>query len=403
MADWYFVLTDTLTHAGLPEGIASAVALVVGATVIGLVAPLIALVLIWLLRKVISRIQDRIGPNRVGPFGLLQTLADALKLVSKETITPSNADFIAYNLAPVLSVFGIIMLFAVIPITPGLVGADLNVGVLYIVALGSVGIMAALMAGWGSNNKYALLSGFRVVAQLLSYEIPLVLSMLAVVLVAGTMRLSALAEAQGHFLGLGWYVFIMPGAALIFFMCSLAESEQTPFDLLEAESELIAGFHIEYSGMRFAMFFLAQFLNGFVLAAVTAILFLGGWNGPGVDLPGIGPWLGAGYFVGKTFLVYLLQIWVRGTFPRLRVDQMMSFCWKILVPLTVGLLSWQMIVQVLPWDTALIHVAILVGNIIVIGIALGAIGRHLQQEMIRPKRAFAPDTLIGTMKPAVEN
>ncbi len=403
MAEWYFVLTESLTNAGLPEGIASAVALVVGATAIGLVAPLIALVLIWLLRKVISRIQDRIGPNRVGPFGLLQTLADALKLVSKETITPSNADFIAYNLAPVLSVFGIILLFAVIPITPGLVGADLNVGVLYIVALGSIGIMAALMAGWGSNNKYALLSGFRVVAQLLSYEIPLVLSMLAVVLVAGSMKLSTLAAAQGHFLGLGWYIFIMPGAALIFFMCSLAESEQTPFDLLEAESELIAGFHIEYSGMRFAMFFLAQFLNGFVLAAVTAVLFLGGWNGPGVELPGIGPWLGAAYFVGKTFLVYLLQIWVRGTFPRLRVDQMMSFCWKMLVPLTVGLLSWQMIIQVLPWDTAFIHIAILVGNIVVIGIALSAIGKHLKQDMVRPKRAFTPDSLIGTMKPAVEN
>ncbi len=403
MAAWYFELTALLTEAGLPEGIASAVALVIGATVIGLVAPLIALVLIWLLRKVISRIQDRIGPNRVGPFGLLQTLADALKLVSKETITPSNADFIAYNLAPVLSVFGIILLFAVIPISPGLVGADLNVGVLYIVALGSIGIMAALMAGWGSNNKYALLSGFRVVAQLLSYEIPLVLSMLTVVLVAGTMKLSSLAAAQSHFLGLGWYLFIMPGAALIFFICSLAESEQTPFDLLEAESELIAGFHIEYSGMRFAMFFLAQFLNGFVLAAVTAILFLGGWNGPGVTLPGIGPWLGAAYFIGKTFLVYLLQIWVRGTFPRLRVDQMMSFCWKILVPLTVGLLSWQMIVQVLPWDTAFIHLAILVGNIVVIGIALRAIGQHLQQETVRPKRAFTPDSLIGTMKPAVEN
>lgn len=403
MAAWYDQLTGTLVHQGIPEGIAGALALLAGALVIALFAPLIALVLIWILRKVISRMQDRIGPNRVGRFGLLQTLADALKLVSKETITPSRADFIAYNLAPILSVFGIIMLFAVLPVTRGYVGADLNVGVLYIVALGSIGIMAALMAGWGSNNKYALLSGFRVVAQLLSYEIPLVLSMLAVVLVAGTMRLSALAEAQGHFLGLGWYVFIMPGAALIFFVCSLAESEQTPFDLLEAESELIAGFHIEYSGMRFAMFFLAQFLNAFVLAAVAAVLFLGGWQGPGVNLPGIGPLLGAGYLVGKTFLVYLLQIWVRGTFPRLRVDQMMSFCWKLLVPLTVGLVAWQMVVQVLPWPTVAIHAAILVGNVVVIAIALVAIGRALQQDMIRTKRAFEPTSLIGTMTPAGEN
>lgn len=402
MAQWHSALTEELTRAGIPAEIAVAIGLVAGALVIALVAPLIALVLIWLLRKVISRIQDRIGPNRVGKFGLLQTLADALKLVSKETITPRDADFVAYNLAPVLSVFGIILLFAVLPFTSGVVGADLNVGVLYIVALGSIGIMAALMAGWGSNNKYALLSGFRVVAQLLSYEIPLVLSMLTVVLVAGTMRFSALAEAQGHFLGFGWYVFIMPAAALVFFVCSLAESEQTPFDLLEAESELIAGFHIEYSGMRFAMFFLAQFLNSFVLAGVAAALFLGGWQGPGVGLPGIGPWLGLGYFVGKTFLVYLLQIWVKGTFPRLRVDQMMSFCWKLLVPLTVGLLAWQMIVQVLPWPAAAINVAILAGNLITIGIALAAIGRHLRLDMIRTKRAFEPASLIGTMKPAVE-
>lgn len=402
MAQWHSALTEELTRAGIPAEIAVAIGLVAGALVIALVAPLIALVLIWLLRKVISRIQDRIGPNRVGKFGLLQTLADALKLVSKETITPRDADFVAYNLAPVLSVFGIILLFAVLPFTSGVVGADLNVGVLYIVALGSIGIMAALMAGWGSNNKYALLSGFRVVAQLLSYEIPLVLSMLTVVLVAGTMRFSALAEAQGHFLGFGWYVFIMPAAALVFFVCSLAESEQTPFDLLEAESELIAGFHIEYSGMRFAMFFLAQFLNSFVLAGVAAALFLGGWQGPGVGLPGIGPWLGLGYFVGKTFLVYLLQIWVKGTFPRLRVDQMMSFCWKLLVPLTVGLLAWQMIVQVLPWPAAAINVAILAGNLITVGIALAAIGRHLRLDMIRTKRAFEPASLIGTMKPAVE-
>ena len=402
MAQWHSALTEELTRAGIPAEIAVAIGLVAGALVIALVAPLIALVLIWLLRKVISRIQDRIGPNRVGKFGLLQTLADALKLVSKETITPRDADFVAYNLAPVLSVFGIILLFAVLPFTSGVVGADLNVGVLYIVALGSIGIMAALMAGWGSNNKYALLSGFRVVAQLLSYEIPLVLSMLTVVLVAGTMRFSALAEAQGHFLGFGWYVFIMPAAALVFFVCSLAESEQTPFDLLEAESELIAGFHIEYSGMRFAMFFLAQFLNSFVLAGVAAALFLGGWQGPGVGLPGIGPWLGLGYFVGKTFLVYLLQIWVKGTFPRLRVDQMMSFCWKLLVPLTVGLLAWQMIVQVLPWPAAAINVAILAGNLITVGNALAAIGRHLRLDMIRTKRAFEPASLIGTMKPAVE-
>lgn len=403
MTNWNEAMSQWLAAFGIPDAVAMGISLIVGALVVALVAPTLALVLIWLLRKVISRIQDRIGPNRVGPYGLFQTVADALKLLSKEAISPTNADQVAYNLAPIFSVFGIIMLFAVLPVTRGVTGADLNVGVLYVVALGSVGIMAALMAGWGSNNKYALLSGFRVVAQLLSYEIPLVLSMLTVVLLTGSMRMGAITQAQGSVfgleLGLGWLGFIMPGAFLIFFICSLAESEQTPFDLLEAESELIAGFHIEYSGMRFAMFFLAQFLNAWVLAAIGAVLFLGGWQGPGVNLPIIGPILGLVYFVGKAFLLYVVQIWVKGTFPRLRVDQMMSFCWKVLVPVTVGLLAWQMVVQVLPVSLALQYLLIFVGNLLAIASVVRVIGSYLRREMVRTKRAFQPASLIGTMQP----
>jgi NADH-quinone oxidoreductase subunit H len=260
----------------------------VGALILATASLTLALLLIWITRKVISRIQDRIGPNRLGPYGLFQTVADAMKLLSKEDIKPTSSDTVSYAIAPVLAVLGVLMSLAVIPFGAGLIGADLSVGVLYLVALGSIGIMAALMAGWGSNNKYALLAGFRVVAQLLSYEIPMVLAMLAPVLLVGTMSMQGLANAQSLYLGpinlgLGWFIFVLPGAFLIYMIAALAESEQTPFDLLEAESELIAGFHIEYSGMKFAMFFLAQFLNSFFLGAIAVSLFLGGWQGPFVD------------------------------------------------------------------------------------------------------------------------
>jgi NADH-quinone oxidoreductase subunit H len=258
---------------------------------------------------------------------------------------------VAYALAPVLAVFGVILSLAVMAFAPGLIAVDLNIGVLYLVALGSIGVMSALLAGWSSNNKYALLAGFRVVAQLLSYEIPMVLAMFAPVLLVGSMRLSVISEGQGLSLipgvnlGLGWFFFLLPGAALIFFVSALAEGEQTPFDLLEAESELIAGFHIEYSGMPFAMFFLAQFLNSFFLGAIFVMLFLGGWQGPFAEQV---PVLGFVYFLAKGFALYVVTQWVKGTFPRIRVDQMMSFAWKVLVPLVLVLIIWQMLAMKLP-------------------------------------------------------
>jgi NADH-quinone oxidoreductase subunit H len=294
-----------------------------------------------------------------------------------------------------------------LPFAPGITGADLNVGVLFIPALGSVGIMAALMAGWSSNNKYALLSGFRVVAQLLSYEIPLVLAMLLPVLLAGTMSLNGISEAQsfnlfGLNLGLGWFVWIMPAALLIFFISSLAEAEQPPFDLLEAESEIIAGFHIEYSGMRFAMFFLAQFLNTWFLSAIAAVLFLGGWQGPFVDQL---PILGFFYLTAKTVIFYAIVMWIKGTVPRVRIDQMMAFAWKVLIPLVLALVLWAFIVLKVPApgnidDRWLQYPLLLVGNIIVIWIVSNTLTRYYRTEQLRSKRAFTPRSLIGTMQPA---
>lgn len=405
MLNWSAGLSEFLMNLGLPEELAFGLTLFIGALVLASIGPVLALVLIHITRKVISRMQDRLGPNRLGPGGIFQSAADAVKLLSKEDIRPAEADVIAYNLAPLLAVFGVIMSLAVIPFANGLVGVDLNVGVLYLVALGSIGIMAALMAGWSSNNKYALLAGFRVVAQLLSYEIPMVLAMLGPVLLVGTMRLNGLAAFQrleigGFNLGIGWIGFVMPSMMLIFFISALAEGEQTPFDLLEAESELIAGFHIEYSGMKFAMFFLAQFLNSFFLGSIMAVLFLGGWQGPFVDQL---PILGVFYFLAKAFALYTITQWVRGTFPRVRIDQMMSFAWKVLVPLVLALILWQMVAMKLPVAVWIQYVLIFLGNIVVIAVMLRALTTHFRNETTRSKRAFAPKSLIGTMVPAPQS
>jgi len=380
--------TQLLSNMGLPSGVIDVSGWIIGALLILIFALTLVIGLIWLERKIAARIQDRVGPNRAGPFGLLQTVADAMKLLTKEDITPTEADRVTYNLAPALSVFPVIMAMAVIPFANGVLGSDINVGVLYFVALGAITTTAALMAGWASNNKYALVGGFRTVAQLLSYEIPLGMAMLLPVLAAGTMRMNGLAEAQGQFFGLGWYIWMLPAAFIIFFVAALAEGERAPFDLLEAESEIVAGFNIEYSGMKFAWFFLSFFLNSFVLAAIAATVFLGGWQGPFVEQV---PILGIFYFGAKTLFLFFVLAWVRATFPRLRVDQMMAFCWKVLVPLALLLFMLVAIVLKLGLPTALEGPAMLAVNVFVLALGIFLLTRVMRRRTPVTKRAFTPE------------
>ncbi len=384
---WDQWLQSLLVGWGIPDGLATLIRLALEATIILIFALTLVLGLIWLERKVAARIQDRVGPNRQGPYGLLQTVADAMKLLSKEDITPKAADKLSFNLAPVFAVFTVIMLFGVIPFANGLVGADLSIAALYIVALGSIGIMAVLMAGWGSNNKYALLGGFRVVAQLLSYEVPMILAILSVVILAGTMSLNGIAQQQGSVGGMGWYAFVVPLSFLIYFVAALAEGERTPFDLLEAESEIVSGYNVEYSGMKFAWFYLAFFLNTFILSSIAVTLFLGGWQGPFVDQV---PLLGLVYFGIKVLFVMYLNMWVRATFPRLRIDQMMDLAWKVLVPLALLSVLMTAVAVKLPGGPIVQAVALLVMQLAGIFIGLGVIGRSLRLAAAAGQKVAAP-------------
>lgn len=306
------------------------VGMLVGVLILAVGPMLFTIFLIWVERKVISRIQDRIGPNRVGPYGLFQPFADMVKIFIKEHITPRGADWLPYNLAPVLAVAAVLMVWAVIPFTVTFFGVDLNVGILYIIAVGSLGEMGIILAGWGSNNKYALLAMFRSVAQLISYEIPLVLSSLVPVMLAGSLNLNDIVKAQDP-----WFIVTAPATAIIFFIVSVAEIGRAPFDLAEAESEIVSGFNIEYSGLKFGMFYVAEFLHTFTVALIFATLFLGGWRGPGAEQY---PILGFIYYFIKVGVVYFLLMLIDGTLPRLRIDQMMNLNWKMLTPISLAIL-----------------------------------------------------------------
>lgn len=335
-------ITGLLTSLGVPGDITRFVVfLVMGLitiTIVLILAPVMMMYMTWLERKVVARMQDRIGPNRVGPFGLLQPIADMVKFMVKEDIVPEGVDGPVHLLAPIVVVIPVVLSFAVIQFGVGLGAVDLNLGLLYLVAMGSVATIGVFMAGFGSHNKFAMIGGMRAAAQIISYEIPQVLAIAVPVMLAGSISLSGIIQAQSGLFGLGWFVFYLPVgpiAFIVYLLAATAEINRVPFDLPEAESELVAGYHTEYSGMKFGLFYLAEFLNTFLISAIGASLFFGGWQGPGVAQI---PVLGVVYFFGKTILLITVQLWFRGTLPRIRVDQLMNFGWKRLVPLTLGMI-----------------------------------------------------------------
>ena len=303
----------------------------------------------YLERKVVAFMQNRIGPIYAGPYGLLQPIADALKLVFKEDLVPSSVERITFALAPIVSFIPALLTFAVVPFSAdnlfGLhfkgVISDLNIGILYIFAVTSLGVYGIVLAGWSSGSKYSLMGGLRSSAQMISYEVSYGLSIMGVILVANTLSLRELVDMQaahGFWFFKNWFIWKQPVAFLLYLTCAIAETNRAPFDLPEAESELVAGYHTEYSSMRFSMFFIGEYANMIAVSAVGTTLFFGGWHGPGPA------WLSLFWFAAKEFLFMFFYIWLRATFPRFRYDQLMNFGWKVLFPTA---LVWTMLTAVL--------------------------------------------------------
>lgn len=284
---------------------------------------------IWIERRLIARFQIRRGPNRIGKYGLAQPVADALKGLFKETWIPSGADKWVFMAAPMVVFMPAVAIYAVMPFGPGMVLVDLDLGLLYFLAISSIGVIGVFMAGWASNNKYSLMGSMRAVAQMVSYEIPMLLSFIGILLIVGSLNLSDIINWQiDHG---AWFILVQPLAFIAFFIAGLAETSRTPFDMAEAESELGAGFHTEYAGMRFMMFYAAEYTHVLAFSGLMTVVFLGGWGtAPFLDF--VPPWI---WFIGKLFFVFLVLVWIRATVPRLRIDQLMNLAWKFLIPLTL--------------------------------------------------------------------
>jgi len=325
----------------------------------------VVLLIVWAERRIVAFMQNRLGPTRAGPFGILQTLADGMKLLFKESLTPRNAEVFLYLAAPVMALLPALLIFLVIPIgAPITIGdttytlqvTDLNVGVLYVLALSSMAVYAITLAGWASGSKYPLLGSVRAAAQMISYEAAIGLALVPVIMFAGTTSIAGIVEAQGAtYFGFlpAWNIVLLP-SFVVFVIAAFAETNRAPFDLVEAEQEIVGGFHTEYSGFRFALFFLAEYIDLFTMSALTVTFFLGGWNGPTFGPTWLVWILPVIWFFVKTFAIIFLFIWVRGTLPRMRYDQLMAFGWKRLIPVSLAWIILAMIAMGirrygLPW------------------------------------------------------
>lgn len=327
-ADW---LTGIFTGWGMPELAANILVGFIGILLLIMILMVVDIMLVWIERKVVARFQDRIGPNRLGPFGLIQPFADIIKLMIKEDITPSGADKVVYNIAPMLSMMSVLILWAVVPLAPTILGVDLNIGVLYIIAAGAIGTLSIIMAGWSSNNKFALIGAFRQVAVMVSFEIPMLATLLIPTILAGSMGTAAIIEGQDI-----WYFLLSPLGALIFLIAAIAELGRAPFDMAEGESELVSGYNIEYSGMKFGMFYAGELLHAFTFGGFWAIMFFGGYRFFGLEK--VSPFLAIAVILFKAFIGYWIIMWIKYTLLRIRIDHMLSFNWKFLTPLAFTLI-----------------------------------------------------------------
>jgi NADH-quinone oxidoreductase subunit H len=356
-ADW---LTGILVGWGMNEVVAHILLAFLGILLLASLLMVMDIFLVWLERKVVARFQDRLGPNRVGPFGLIQPFADIIKLLIKEDTTPDGADRVVYNIAPLLSMMSVLILWAIVPLAPVLLGVDLNSGALFLIAAGAIGTLSIIMAGWASNNKFSVIGAFRQVAVMVSFEIPMLAVLLIPTIFAGSMGMNTIIQKQDI-----WYFLLSPLGALIFLIAAIAELGRAPFDLAEGESELVAGYNTEYSGMKFGMFYAGELLHAFTFGGFWAILFFGGYRFFGLEK--VSPFLSIAIILFKALIGYWIIMWIKYTMMRIRIDQMLAFNWKFLTPIAFVLVMVTALMNALLRDASswLYITGMLLSNIII--------------------------------------